>query len=138
MFLYKCFTKIHVSFLCSYMKTILAIVSFLINVTSHFNKIVKQLMISISCTIMQSTFPRIICCMNIKIKFIYKCLAQIHVSFFCSYMETMFTISGSLIKIASHFKKILKQFPINIFYTTVQSSSTPKICHINIKIIFLY
>ena len=137
-FIYQCFAKIHVSSLCSYMKTILTIFGSLINVASHVNKIVKQLMISISRTIMHSTFPRIICYINIKIKFIYQYFAEVHVSILCSYMETIFTIFCSLVNISSHFKKIPKQFTISTFCRIMESSFLRIICRMNIEVIFFY
>ena len=130
---YKCPAQIEMTVLRSNMKTVLSIIIFEVNISSHISNSSNKLIATLFCKIMKYSPSILVGKLHIKVMFTYKRPAQIDMVVSCCNMKTVISIICFEVNTNSHGNKKFNGFITALSRRIMKCCPSHVICHMHIK-----
>ena len=124
---YKCPAQIEMTVLRSNMKTVLSIICFEVNISSHISNSSNKLIATVFCKIMKYSPSILVGKLHIKVMFTYKTPTQIEMAVLSANMKTVLSIIGFEVNVSSHISYNLNLLIATILCKIMKYSPSTKI-----------
>ena len=124
---YKCPAQIEMTVLRSNMKTVLSIICFEVNISSHISNSSNKLIATLFCKIMKYSPSILVGKLHIKVMFTYEPPTQIDMAVLSANMKTVLSIIGFEVNVSSHISYNLNLLIATILGKIMKYSPSTKI-----------